>query len=306
MLGRTGSLVLLAVMAAGSAWSGEPRSCVLREADVPAAPLSGNARVDFSPLAAGPASLQEALQDASGASRKSPWLAAGLSVVLPGAGEFYTDSYLKSGIFLAVEAALWILANAYDDKGNRQTDFFQNYANAHWSAVAYAQYALANYAPANGNYQVIIPGTAGDPPWMRINWSELNRMEQDIAATAAGSYYSHILPAYNTQQYYELIGKYPQFNQGWDDAPPSFAYGGTRSGEALYYDGTRGQANTYYTTASTFVAIALVNHVVSAVDAAFSAGSYNRGLHASVETRPVPTQYGGYTAVPVIHLAWGF
>jgi len=310
MLGRTGSLVLLAVMAAGSAWSGEPRSCVLREADVPAAPLSGNARVDFSPLAAGPASLQEALQDASGASRKSPWLAAGLSVVLPGAGEFYTDSYLKSGIFLAVEAALWILANAYDDKGNRQTNFFQDYANAHWSVVAYATYAVDKYAPGGRpNYPglfINMNAPPGTNPSLEVDWTVLNRMEQDIAATAAGSYYSHILPAYNTQQYYELIGKYPQFNQGWDDAPPSFAYGGTRSGEALYYDGTRGQANTYYTTASTFVGIALVNHVVSAVDAAFSAGSYNKGLHASVETRPVPTQYGGYTAVPVVHLAWGF
>ena len=306
MAARAVSLVCILFAAAGLAWGGGLRSCVLRDAVVPAAPLSGNARIDFAGLPGGAGPLQEAVQDAAEASRKSPWLAAGMSVVIPGAGEFYTERYLKSGIFFAVEAALWALAYKYDQKGNRQTDFFQNYANAHWSVVAYAQYAQANYAPANGNYQVIIPGTAGDPPWMRINWSELNRMEQDIGATAAGSYYSHILPAYNSQQYYELIGKYPQFNQGWDDAPSSFAYGGTRSGEALYYDGQRGQANTYYTTASTFVGIALVNHVVSAVDAAFSAGSYNKGLHASVETRPVPTQYGGYTAVPVVHLAWGF
>jgi len=306
MIARAGSLVCVAVLAAAVAWSGEPRSCVLRVADVPGTPLSGNARIDFTTLPGGAASLQDAVQEAAGASRKSPWLAAGLSAVIPGAGEFYTDRYLKSGIFLAAEAALWILAYKYDQKGNRQTDFFQNYANAHWSAVAYAQYALANYAPANGNYQVIIPGTAGYPPWMRINWPELNRMEQDIAATTAGSFYSHILPAYNTQQYYELIGKYPQFNQGWDDAPPSFAYGGIRSTEALWYDGQRGQANTYYTTASTFVGIALVNHIVSAIDAAVSAGSYNRGLHASVETRTVPAQGGGYAAVPVLHLAWGF
>ena len=306
MTARTGSLMLAVMIAVSLAQGGEPRSCVMRERDVPATPLSGNARIDFSSLPGGAGSLQEAVQDAAEASRKSPWLAAGMSVVIPGAGEIYTERYLKSAIFLAAEAALWILAYSYDHKGDRQTDFFQNYANAHWSVVAYAQYAQANYAPANGNYQVIIPGTAGDPPWMRINWSELNRMEQDIGATASGSFYSHILPAYNSQQYYELIGKYPQFNQGWDDAPPSFAYGGTRSTEALWYDGQRGQANTYYTTASTFVGIVLVNHVVSAVDAALSAGSYNRGLHASVETLPVPTQWGGYTAVPVVHLAWGF
>jgi hypothetical protein len=139
---------------------------------------------------------------------------------------------------------------------------------------------------------------------MRVNWAELNRMETDISATAAGQYYSHMLPQYNTQQYYELIGKYPQFNQGWDDAPPSFTYGNQLSAELLYYSGQRGQANTYYTTASTYVAIVLVNHIVSAVDAVLSAGSYNRGLHASVGSQRVPAS-GGYTTVPALHLSWG-
>ncbi len=151
---------------------------------------------------------------------------------------------------------------------------------------------------------MIIPGTENDPPWMRVNWSELNRMESDIAGTTAGMYYSHVLPAYNTQQYYELIGKYPQFNQGWDDAPPSFNYGQQLSTELLWYAGQRGQANTYYTTASTYVAIAFVNHVVSAVDAALTAGSFNRGLHASVGSARVPS-FGGYTTVPTFKLSWG-
>jgi hypothetical protein len=278
-------------------------SVVLRDVQAGAAP-SGNARIDFSAPAVIAPAFQEGPADASNASRKSPWLAGGLSLILPGAGEFYTESYLKTGLFLAAEAALWLLAYSYDHKGDRQTDFFQNYANAHWSVVSYAQYALSHYAPSGGNYQVIIPGTQGDPPWMRVNWSELNRMESDIAATAPGQYYSHNLPQYNTQQYYELIGKYPQFNQGWDDAPASFTYGNQLSAELLYYSGERGKANTYYTTASTFVAIAFVNHVVSAVDAALSAGSYNRGLHASVGSQTVPS-YGGYTAVPVFRLSWG-
>ncbi|HTY58603.1 MAG TPA: hypothetical protein VMF59_07275 [Bacteroidota bacterium] len=279
-----------------------PSSVVLRGHAAGTAP-SGNARIDFSSVPP-PATIQEGASVAMPESRKSPWLAGGLSLVLPGAGEFYSESYLKSALFLAAEAALWALAYNYDHKADRQTDFFQNYANAHWSVVNYASYALAHYAPAGGNYQVIIPGTEGYPPWMRVNWSELNRMESDIGGTPAGMYYSHVLPAYNTQQYYELIGKYPQFNQGWDDAPPSFTYGQQLSSELTWYSGQRGQANTWYTTASTFVAIAFVNHVVSAVDAALSAGSYNRGLHASVGSQQIPS-FGGYTTVPVLHLAWG-
>ncbi len=297
-------LVFAIVSVSAMGRAGEHSSSVVLRGDAPEVRLSGNARIDFTGVSEFPAIAREGAADPSGAPRKSPWLAGGLSFVLPGAGEFYSESYLKSAIFLAAEAALWVLAYNYDHKGDRQTNYFQNYANAHWSVVNYAQYALSHYAPAGGNYQVIIPGTQAYPPWMRVNWTELNRMESDIASTAAGQYYSHMLPAYNTQQYYELIGKYPQFNQGWDDAPPSFTYGNQLSAELLYYAGERGKANTDYTTASTFVAIALVNHIVSAVDAALSAGSYNRGLHASVGSQTIPVD-GGYATVPVLRLSWG-
>ena len=299
------SLLILAIVsgAAAARAGGNSTSVVLRD-HAPDVTLSGNARIDFTAVAEFPSIFQGSPADSSAASRKSPWLAGGLSLVLPGAGEFYTESYLKSAIFLAVEAGLWVLAYTYDKKGDRQTDYFQDYANAHWSVVNYAQYALDHYAPAGGNYRPIIPGTEGYPPWMRVNWTELNRMESDIGATASGMYYSHLLPPYNTQQYYELIGKYPQFNQGWSDAPPAFTYGDPLSAELTYYSGQRGQANTYYTTASTYVSLVLLNHVVSAVDAALSAGSYNRGLHASVGSQTVPVQ-GGYAAVPVLRLSWG-
>jgi hypothetical protein len=299
------AILVLAVVSVGAvAFAAEHPSSVVLRGDLPDVKLSGNARIDFSGVPEFPALFQEGRPDASGASRKSPWLAGGLSLVLPGAGEIYSESYLKSAVFLAAEAALWVLAYTYDHKADRQTNFFQNYANAHWSVVSYAQYALT-LAPPGGNYKPILASVPDTyPPWMRVNWAELNRMESDIGATTAGMYYSHQLPAYNTQQYYELIGKYPQFNQGWDDAPPSFNYGNQLSAELLYYSGQRGQANTYYTTASTYVAIALVNHIVSAVDAVLTAGSYNRGLHASVGSQRVPA-YGGYANVPALRLSWG-
>jgi hypothetical protein len=299
------AILVIALGACSAAASGgEQRSLVLRN-DTPDVKLSGNARIDFSALREFPAIFQEGTPDASVPLRKSPWLAGGLSLALPGAGEFYSESYVKSALFLAAEAALWVLAYSYDHKADRQTDFFQNYANAHWSVVNYANFALT-LAPSGGNYQPIIASVpASYPPWMRVNWAELNRLESDIGATTAGMYFSHVLPQYNTQQYYELIGKYPQFNQGWDDVQGKpFTYGNQLSAELLYYSGERGKANTYYTTASTFVAIAFVNHVVSAVDAALTAGSYNRGLHASVGSQTVPA-YGGFTSVPVLRLSWG-
>ncbi|MEW6511394.1 MAG: hypothetical protein AB1428_10580 [Bacteroidota bacterium] len=263
---------------------------------------TGNARIDIvgflEPGVRG-GSLQDAVGEAAVEARKSPWLAAGLSLALPGAGEFYAESYWKSAAFFAVEAAVWIVAYTYDKKADRQTDFFQNYANEHWSVYRYAVYARDNLAPAAGDYSgLIIPGTDGRYPWERVDWVVLNRMERDI-----GGYYSHTLPRWGEQQYYELIGKYPQFNQGWDDAPPAFNYGDPLTGRFLYYADERGKANRYYETASTMVTIAIVNHILSAIDAAWSAGSYNRGLHAEVIQRTVPTP-AGLRAVPMLQVSY--
>ena len=264
---------------------------------------SGDARIDLlgMPDLNGPSPAQQvssAVDEA--ARRKSPWLAAGMSILVPGAGEFYAGDYWKSAAFFAVDVALWIFAYNYDKKGDRQTDFFQNFANQNWSVVKYAQYAQDNLTPPNGPYNWLIPNTEGRPPWDRVNWSELNRMEQDI-----GGYYSHVLPPYGQQQYYELIGKYPQFNQGWDDSGPTFNYGDPLTPHFLWYADQRGQANRYYEKATTFVTIALVNHVVSAFDAAFSAASWNKKLQASLDTQAVPTAWGGMQEVPVVKLTYG-
>lgn len=218
--------------------------------------------------------------------KKSPLLAGVLSFVVPGAGEFYSESYIKSAIFVAVEAAAITIGLIYDKKGNDQTDFFQNYANEHWSATRYAEWTVKNASSINNEitdvsqYKVFnANGT--------VNWSELNRLENAI-----GQYYSHRLPIYGEQQYFELIGKYPQFYQGWDDADMSLVSydeikqkltdGGTKF---TYYSDERGKANDFYNIASKAVIVVVVNHIISALDAAWSAHGYNSKLemHASIE-----------------------
>jgi hypothetical protein len=285
--------------------AGEESSCMVRTAPQRLGQPTGVFAVDLrqSVEELSLSTAQDAVAEDT-PSRKSPLLAAGMSAVLPGAGEFYAGSYVKSAAFLAVEVGLWIAAYSYDKKGDRQTDFFQGFADTHWSVVRYGSYAVASgLAPTDGNYQWLIPGTEGLQPWQRVNWNELNRMERDIAATDAGRYYSHVLPRYGEQQYYELIGKYPQFNQGWDDSPSSFAYGDALTARFVYYAAERGKANDYYNTASTMTAIVIVNHIVSMIDAAFTAAAYNRGLHAegSSMTLPVP---GGVQTIPAMTMRY--
>jgi hypothetical protein len=269
--------------------------------------LTGNARIDFLSQADlkpkfQPASNQEGTVEHSG---KSPWIAAGLSVVIPGAGEFYAESYWKATAFFVADVALWVMAYSYDKRGDRQTDSFQDFANGHWSVVRYAKYAADNLAPTGGDYSgLFIPGTEGRPPWEQVNWSVLNAMERAIAATGPGQYYSHTLAPYNDQQYYEMIGKYPQFNQGWDDAPPSFVYGDPVTSHFHSYASERGKANDYYTIASTYVTIAVVSHVLSAIDAAWSASSY-RGVHAKVGFEPLQGSVN-FVRVPTVRISYQF
>jgi hypothetical protein len=249
--------------------------------------MTGNLRVDLfgvRDLRPGPEIQQEAVPMAM-PSRRSPWLAAGMSALIPGSGQIYTGSYWEAALFLAVDVAALFVAYKYDEKGDRQTDYFQDFANGHWSVVKYAQYAQTLTAPGKV-YNWRKSGTESmdpfDRPWTQVNWDEINRMERDIAG-----YYSHTLPAYNEQQYYELIGKYPQFNQGWNDATASFNYGDPLTPNFLWYSGERGKANSYYATATSWMTVVLVNHLLSAADGAWSAIRYNRA-QASASMRIVP------------------
>jgi len=271
--------------------------------------LTGNARVDFAePLSVyTPGMVQE--QTSGEQPYRSPWIAAGLSAVLPGAGEFYAESYWKAAAFLAIEVAVWSIAYSYDKRGDRQTDYYQDFANKHWSVVKYAEYALDNLVPqASRDYytqNLWIPGTDGRPPWEQVNWSVLNQMEREIGRTAAGQYYSHTLPLYGEQQYFELIGKYQQFNQGWNDAPPTYNYPEPVTSNFLFYSKERGKANDYYATASTAVTIGVLNHILSAVDAAWSASTFNKNFHARVGLQTIPL--GDRVArVPVAKLSYTF
>ena len=223
-------------------------------------PLTGN-RVDLfgSTRGVGPLMQQTTGQDRW---QKSPgWRrdVSGSSGV-----EFYAESYWKAAAFFVVDVVAWTVAISNDKKGDDQTTSFQGYANGHWDVAQYANWTLDNAANISkgvvvnprDNYQVF--DQSGN-----VNWSELNRMERDI-----GQWYSHTLPPYGEQQYYELIGKYEQFYQGWDDANPTFTtYPDIKNeldskGTAThfgYYSVERGKANDYYATASTAVTIAIVN-----------------------------------------------
>jgi hypothetical protein len=224
---------------------------------------------------------------------KSPWLAGLLSAAVPGAGEFYSGSYIKAGVFFGVEVATWIISSTYNRKGDRQTVFYKAYANEHYSPIRYAQW-LYKYVdqinPTINRDQYHLFNEQYDPnagpPFSYLNWPQLNAMEYQI-----GDGFTHRLPVYGEQQYYELIGKYKQFSKGWDDEPDELDHT-TPEAEYYFYAHEFNLADKYYNIASSFVAVTVANHILSALDAAWSASRYNKALHAEVSLRMQPSPIG--------------
>lgn len=226
---------------------------------------------------------------------KSPWVAGILSLALPGAGEFYSKSYWRSGLFLAAEIAGWYLAYTYDKKGDRQTDVFQDFADAHWNIVRYAQWIEANRTQLNPS----VMGCTGLVVNGNVDLATLNTCEQEIAQNS-GNGFTHVLPRRPDQQYFELIGKYPQFAAGWDDGTgitpidirdPNFNF----TPRFYEYSALRGKANDFYSIASSAVSAVIVNHVLSALDAFLAAALNNRALRARARVRLRPTPLGAVT-----------
>ena len=246
------------------------------------------------------------------AHKKSPLLAGTLSLVLPGSGEYYTKSYWRAGGFVLAEAGLWVFYAANYSKGNKQTDLFQNYADDHWSAVRYAQWIQDNLTQLNPDVTsftgYLIPNTDGLPPWQRVYWDKINAVENAIAQRT-GNGFTHQLPHRPQQQYYELIGKYPQFAAGWDDAGVMTVQrilSGDVSQRFLDYSKMRGKANDFYNVATTGAALIVANHLLSALDAAWDAAQFNQQLKLEAHLAPTVRSVDFVEFVPTVRMTLTF
>jgi hypothetical protein len=178
---------------------------------------------------------------------KSPFKAFVFSLAVPGAGEFYTGSRVKAGAFFAVDVLLWSGYLIYHHKGTNQESSFRAYADAHYNWRTYMDW-----------------------------WNSLPEARQDS--------FSHRLPIdasgnpIRNWEYYENIGKYDQFQVGWEDIglnhPPPEKY---NSPIRNSYLGMRQTANDYFSTATTAAMVSIANHIISAFDAAIGARRYNKG-----------------------------
>jgi hypothetical protein len=115
-----------------------------------------------------------------------------------------------------------------------------------------------------------------------------------------GASFSHVLPYFGEQQYYELIGKYFQFAPGWEDYPEweidgmytvaidpqrSDGEGGKVNVSPNFYSYARDHARSQdlLRRASRVTSLIIVNHIISAIDAAVFSRLHNDRLSARME-----------------------
>jgi hypothetical protein len=171
--------------------------------------------------------------------------------------------------------------------------------------VAYSQW-LVNYSAVHGlnnGYETLASQVSGLTPnftdsrsdWRRVDINILRNVERltpYIYAAGRGSNFSHLLPNYGSQQYYELISKYYQYQPGWRDwynqvtmGPENienyiYMWNGQDQPFGLFYEGRdrAQQFNDNYRTAGNILKLLVVNHVVSAFDAYFTVRVKNTRL----------------------------
>jgi len=276
-----------------------------------ASELSGVLRYDLIPaqsISSGPLNVRMEIETVR--SEKSPLRAALFSAVLPGSGQFYAESYVGAAAFGAAEVGLWIVFAIFDGKGTRQTDEYETYANSNWSVVRYAEWIERHGIVLNPD-AVILQGTviSQNPnlsPWNRVDWAKLNSNEEAIGKKT-GTGFSHRLPRWPDQQYYEVIGKYEQYTSGWADSNVgTHDYLTNVSPQFRFYRDMRGRANDLFMVASTAAGILVANHVFSALHAAWSAHKFNKNLNVDVQLRPIDRQFGWAEYVPTATLTVNF
>lgn len=210
---------------------------------------------------------------------KSPWLAAIFSALLPGAGEYYGKSYLKAAIFFGVEVAAWSSFTYFQVKGNNKTDDFEAFANSNWSVKRYGQWLRDQQFEGAGSID-----TSADLETLRFH---INQVESDPRNN-----FSHTLPEYYTQQYYEVIGKYHNYVAGWADAEnqniTKLNWPAARTQMFDSYAVQRQDANDAYNIATYSSFAVILNHLLSAADAAWTVSIYNKKIKMETGFRIEP------------------
>ncbi len=236
--------------------------------------------------------------------RNNPGFAFLSSGILPGSAQAANGKWIRAGIYALTEAATIAYYFNRNATAKRQERDYERYADRNWSVLAYAQW-LVDYSQEHhltNGYEELANHIAGQSPdfsntrndWFKVSLPLLQKVERNtpyVLEDRRMSNFSHNLPDYGSQQYYELISKYWQFQSGWQDIflnpllnPnfPFFKWDGSDA-SAMFYEG-RDRASDFndnYRLANNLLSLIIVNHIISAFDGYMTVKLNNSRLQAS-------------------------
>lgn len=235
---------------------------------------------------------------------KSPRKALFASLIVPGTGQLYVGgskfNYVRGAAYLAIEGALWGSWYYYSVyKYDKQVKRYKKFAKEHYSAGDYEtkihglfngldngdeEEFIARYLSSRESYCKSIYGDASTNGCYTGDAStELTKDANHI------KYVGKSFSLYNSGSYYSTIAG-SAYVLGWDDvenetAVSALDLGGEEtvalgtSANWKTYRSMRGKANDYADMQAWFFGGLILNHIVSALDAAWSAHAHNKVLY---------------------------
>jgi hypothetical protein len=222
--------------------------------------------------------------------KKSPRRAFLQSFLIPGWGQWYTGNRWKPFLFLGLEVAGWYGVSHFHANGNDIETEYKAFADEHWDDEKYLFGLYEVYY--DNNPSVIDPDDSLDYYMDTITYTFVDEVGGDsVLISQVFSHHAFFKSdgsSVEEDEYYENIGKYHQFNFGWDDYPdigePGFPDDWqVDTSEVRYespnrkaYTQRRADANREFEKASKFLIAVVGNHLVAGIEAALSARRYNR------------------------------
>ncbi|CAN5230074.1 hypothetical protein BH23BAC3_BH23BAC3_10650 [soil metagenome] len=245
---------------------------------------------------------------------ENPGFALLSSAILPGSGQMVNNNWIRGGLYAALELTSIYFIVEFRNRGNRGEQRYENFADQNWSVTQYAKW-LVDYHDINGlsNSHLaelrnmvggLEPAFDTSVDWQNINIDILRNVERGTPYITPDanqtSNFSHILPGYGSQQYYELIAKYFQYQAGWSDYYQHHQANDTnpfrigRAGDKaspLFFEGATlaEQFNEDFRVSKNFTMVLIANHVISAFDSYFTFQLKQNRLQAT--TSAVPSSY---------------
>ncbi len=249
---------------------------------------------------------------------KSPRKAMFMSLVIPGSGQLYTGgtsfTYVRGGVYLALEAALWgswyyFSVHKYDE----QVDKYKKFAKQHYSIGRYEAGMRelymqlsdeteesrfeTRYMSSREDFCKAIYGTATNsgcytrgklftndkPHTDRFSTKNPSSLKKEIDSQKnfydMPVVYQHIADRNYVLGWDDVEDAEIASNLGLEDDASEFVPLAS-SDNMDKYRSMRGKANDYADMQAWFFGGIILNHLISAVDAAFTAHAHNKELYS--------------------------